>query len=66
MPDLAPATPLNNLLDFAAAVWSDVRLPGEMRADLSALYYNNSVPILRQSIPATPAQIVMRIERVND
>ena len=31
---------LASLRDFSLAVWSDCRLPGEMRKELEALYHN--------------------------
>ena len=40
---------LEALKDFATAVWSDSRLPREMRKDLEALYHNTVWATLRIS-----------------
>ena len=40
------AGPLEILEDFAAMVWGDWRLPGEMREKLAAMYHNVVLPAL--------------------
>jgi len=49
--DLAEA-----LDSFARAVWSDCRLPGDMRRDLAAVYHTQVVPALRRADAACPNQ----------
>lgn len=43
------AADFDPIREFISAVWSDCRLPGNMRRDLEALYHNGVMPALDKS-----------------